>query len=204
MRNKRPVPNIKPNIAVVVDGETETWYLQMLKKHEKERLRVNIRPEIPQKKKLSEQFEQVLSLANNHQWVFWVVDLDTLVAENKLAELKQRQAQIDKRHPNVTLVINHPCLEFWFFLHFEFRQPMLARCDEAGDLLRKHLQNYEKTRTFYVKEDQDIYQRLRPHLPAALVNARKQESLGLELSNPSQKGFSDLGKFFEFIKILSD
>lgn len=43
----------KKAYAIVVDGETEVWYFQMLKRNETS-LQVNIEPQIPIKKKLEE------------------------------------------------------------------------------------------------------------------------------------------------------
>lgn len=48
----------RPTFAVVVEGETEFWYLQMLKRNENN-IRVNIEPKIPQKKSLKQQHELV-------------------------------------------------------------------------------------------------------------------------------------------------
>ena len=42
---------VKPTFAVVVDGDTEVWYLQMLKRNEKQ-LRIEIEPKLPQRKVL--------------------------------------------------------------------------------------------------------------------------------------------------------
>lgn len=66
----------------MVDGETEIWYLQMLKRNERN-LRVTIKPEIPQKKKLEDQYKLVCDLANSeYECVFWIVDLDTVIKED--------------------------------------------------------------------------------------------------------------------------
>lgn len=50
MRNRRKIiRRIQPALAIVVDGDTEVWYLQMLKRNERD-IRISIRPEIPNKK----------------------------------------------------------------------------------------------------------------------------------------------------------
>lgn len=61
-RSRKKKIRAVPTFAFVVDGETEVWYLQMLKRNERE-LRLNIKPEIPGKKSLKEQFELVMDLA---------------------------------------------------------------------------------------------------------------------------------------------
>ncbi|MBK6611319.1 MAG: hypothetical protein IPN25_04050 [Sphingobacteriales bacterium] len=60
-KTNRNVPKTIPAFAVVVDGETEVWYLQMLKRNERD-IRVSIKPEIPNKKSVKEQYDLVCDL----------------------------------------------------------------------------------------------------------------------------------------------
>src|SRR5690554_8053080 len=60
-RTQKKERNSTPAFAVVVDGNTEAWYLQMLKRNERD-LRVSIKPEIPTKKSVKEQFDLVCEL----------------------------------------------------------------------------------------------------------------------------------------------
>ena len=57
------MPKTNPVFAVVVDGETEAWYLQMLKRNERH-IRVSIKPEIPAKKSLEDQYKLVCELSD--------------------------------------------------------------------------------------------------------------------------------------------
>ena len=61
----------KDTYALVVDGQTEAWYFQMMKRNEP-LLQVNIEPKIPQKKKLSDQYNKVCELAEDYTKVFWI------------------------------------------------------------------------------------------------------------------------------------
>lgn len=64
MRNPKQIAHkINPAFAIVVDGETEVWYLQMLKRNERN-IRVSIKPEIPNKKSMEEQYDLVCGLSN--------------------------------------------------------------------------------------------------------------------------------------------
>ena len=75
-----------PAFAFVVDGHTEIWYLQMFKRNEEKfnNLRINIKPEIPQKKKLEDQVELLLEQAKSeYDKVFWIVDLDVVLKETR-------------------------------------------------------------------------------------------------------------------------
>lgn len=82
MREPRKIRLHIPTFAFVVEGETEVWYLQMVKQHEQHdrNLRINIKPEIPQKKKIKDQFKLVKELARSeYDRVFWIVDLDVII-----------------------------------------------------------------------------------------------------------------------------
>jgi RloB-like protein len=180
MRKFRNIPIRNPSFAMVVDGETEVWYLQMLKRNERQ-LRVNIKPEIPHKKSLHEQFDLVSDLANKEfSKVFWIVDLDSLIKEEneatkgKISSMKcfeNYREKLIKSHQNVSIIVNNPCLEFWFLLHFEPTAKYFDTCAGAEFQLKKHLKNYEKTQRFFTKHNDDIYLKLKPFLPKAIANA---------------------------------
>jgi hypothetical protein len=54
MRQLRQIRNqIVQTYSFVVDGETEIWYLQMLKRNERQ-LKLNIEPKLPQRKSIDE------------------------------------------------------------------------------------------------------------------------------------------------------
>lgn len=50
--NKNMPGKSRQRFAIVVDGECEFWYIQMLKRNERS-INVNLEPKIPQKKKRS-------------------------------------------------------------------------------------------------------------------------------------------------------
>jgi len=82
MRRGRNIPT-KQSFAVVVDGETEKWYLEMLKQNEPDVL-FNITPKILQKKNINQQYKLVTDLSEEeYDKVFWIVDLDVLLKEER-------------------------------------------------------------------------------------------------------------------------
>ena len=82
MRKGRNIPT-KQSFAVVVDGETEYWYLQMLK-HNEPNILFSITPKILQKKNIDQQYELVTELSEEeYDKVFWIVDLDVLLKEER-------------------------------------------------------------------------------------------------------------------------
>ena len=177
---KKIAHKINPSFAVVVDGETEVWYLQMLKRNERE-IRVSIKPEIPNKKSVEEQYNLVCELSNKEfTKVFWVIDLDTVIKEENeapkgkkspLKSFEEYRTDLITNYPNVIVIVNNPCLEFWFLLHFEKTSKYFNTCSSAEAELKKHLKNYEKTQKFFTKQNDDIYLKLKPNLKTALDNS---------------------------------
>ncbi|MFN8357619.1 MAG: RloB family protein [Spirosomataceae bacterium] len=203
MRTKRQIPfKGKPRFAIVIDGETEFWYLQMIKRNERQ-IKVDIKPEIPQKKKLSDQYSKVLELSKSYDKVYWIIDLDVILSESLLVKkgnikaidaLNQYKAVIENKHKNVIVVINQPCLEFWFLIHFELTAQQFSNCEEAGKKLKKHLTDYTKTEKYFTKQDNDIYLKLKPFLKTAIANSKTLSAFDNE--NLS-KGVSEMFKLFE-------
>lgn len=166
----------KQAFAVVVDGETEYWYLQMLKQNEPDIL-FNIAPKILQKKNIDHQYKLVTTLSEEeYDKVFWIVDLDVLLKEerekrNSTSSLQQflNYYKSLSKQQKIVVIVNNPCLEYWFLLHYE-KGKVFTACASAEREVRKHLKGYEKTEKFF-KKDNDIYKQLKPYLQTAKKNA---------------------------------
>ena len=208
MRRIRPIPfKSKPKFAFVVDGECESWYIQMLKRNERS-LNVHLKPEIPQKKKLFDQFEKVINLANDYDKVFWIIDLDVITSETRLAnkgtktalqEFKEYYNEINEKYKGIIIIIiNNPCLEYWILLHFETTSKYFDTCEGVTRQLKRYLADYEKTRSFYTKQDNDIYLKLKPNLKSALYNARLLKEFDF---NNHHTGMTQMQLFFEVDQI---
>lgn len=202
MREIKSIPKKgNPKFAFVVDGQCEYWYIQMLKRNERS-ISVDLKPEIPQKKKLIDQFKKVIELSNDYDKVFWIIDFDVINSETRLAkkgtkkaiqEFKEYCDEINKSYENITVIINNPCLEYWILLHFEATSRFYETCDEVSKQLKKHLPEYNKSQSYYTKQDNDIYLRLKPFLSKAISNA---ERLGkFDFHNPDS-GMSEMQLFF--------
>lgn len=201
-RRKRNV-KIRPTIGIVVDGDTEKWYFEMLKRNER-RLQVAIKPELPKRNTLREQYDKVIELQGiGYDKVYWIVDMDNILKEteeslpghsNPLNKFNTYQDKLLKKYNNITIVVNNPCLEFWFLLHYKRTGKIFRNCNSATGELKKHLTDYEKTRRYFTKQDNDIYLKLRPHLQQAIVNAK---SLGHFDSVNPKKAMCEMGCLFE-------
>ncbi|HEX2956542.1 MAG TPA: RloB family protein [Chitinispirillaceae bacterium] len=198
MRNKRTVSS-RPSFAVVVDGECEVWYLQMIKRHERS-ININIEPKLPQKKSLQDQYDIVCKIAEDYSKVFWIVDFDVILKETRVSKkgrttpLQNFSGYCKNKKENIIIIVNNPCLEFWFLLHFEFTSKYFNSYEEIERYIkRKYLPDYSKNQEYYTKQDRDIYLRLKPYLGAAIRNAEK-----LEKFDPSEphRGLSEMHLFF--------
>ena len=176
MRREKKIQT-KQAFAVVVDGETEYWYLQMLK-HNEPNIPFNIKPQILQKKNIKQQYELVTDLSEEeYDKVFWIVDLDVLLKEER--EKKSNPSSLQKflsywqqlsKQNKVVVIVNNPCLEYWFLLHFQMTNKVFTSCADAEKQVSQHLKGYEKTEKFF-KKDNDIYKQLKPYLQTAKENA---------------------------------
>ena len=188
--------------AIVVDGKTEVWYFQMLQRNES-KLQVNIEPKIPQKKKLNEQYEKVLELAEDFTKVFWIIDLDVVIKESKdakkgditqIQKLKQYIKTLEVNYKNVITILNNPCLEFWFVLHFVKTTRYYSKCQKAEKQLKNHLADYEKTQKYFTKQNNDIYLKLKSKLETAITNAQKTNRGNF---NEIECGICEMNLFYE-------
>ena len=135
--------------AIVVDGQTEVWYFQLLKKHEK-LANIDLKPALPKKKKLEEQYETMLdNIELGYDKVFWLLDFDTILKEeretgkgqpSKLIQVKEWKTTLEKQE-NVHVLINMPCLEYWYLLHFLDTSKSFEQCDNVIQELSKHLED---------------------------------------------------------------
>ncbi|MBN1968204.1 MAG: RloB domain-containing protein [Candidatus Delongbacteria bacterium] len=201
-KSRKIISQITPTFAFVVDGETEIWYLQMLKRNERQ-LRLNIKPEIPNKKSIEEQFKLVIDLSRReYTKVFWLIDLDTIIKESRetpkskktpLLGFIELRDKIKREYKNVTIIVNNPCLEFWFIQHFERTSQFFDTCAKAETELKKHLKGYEKTQKYFTKQDSDIYIKLLPFLKTAISNS---ESLGQFDINEQTKPICEMHLLF--------
>jgi hypothetical protein len=145
-RRRKKSIKARKTFAFVVDGETEVWYLQMLKRNEK-KLTIDIEPKLPSKKSLPEQYNMVEDLARDYTKVFWLVDYDVIRKETRDAKpgietSEQQFIRLRKKAQalgNVIVIVNDPCLEFWFLLHFIETARFYSQCGPVERDLAKRM-----------------------------------------------------------------
>ena len=193
-------------ISFVVDGKCELWYLQLLKQHEKLNAKnINLEPKLPEKKKLSDLFDLAKKLAEDSEKVFLIIDLDTILKETrerkkgekaKLQEFRDLCNDVDSS--KIIIVVNNPCLEYWFLLHFEQTSKPFSTYKQLEKSLKNHLPHYEKKETYYKNRRENIYQKLRPKLEHAILNSKKSGEFDFENTT---KGIAEMHKIFNELNI---
>lgn len=199
-RRRKKNIKAKKTYAFVVDGETEFWYLQMLKRNERN-LAISIEPQLLSKKTLADQYEMVQALAKDYTKVFWIVDYDVIRKETQEAkpgtETKEQQfirlRNNAQELSNVVIIVNDPCLDFWLLLHFVTTTRFFGNCNPAERELGRHMDDYEKTKKYYTKNDQDIYLKLKDKLAEAVERAK---GLGLYDEYDTARAVCEMDQFF--------
>ncbi|GHU83701.1 hypothetical protein FACS189415_6540 [Bacteroidia bacterium] len=193
-------------ISFVVDGKCERWYIELLQ--QQENLRSNFKPKLPQKKKLKDQSDLVIELSKESEKVFWIIDFDTILEETRKAKkgakapLREFQELYNqyKNQENIIIIVNNPCLEYWYLLHFEHTSKYFATYERLEKPLKKYLPDYEKSEKYYKNPRLNIYKRLKNNLPEAIVNAQK---LGeFDFGEIQTAGIAEMHKIFEELNIV--
>lgn len=204
--NKRPSRKTKPQYAVLVDGETEKWYLDLMKQEEKITA-ISIEPKLPSKKSLADLVATVEDyFKKGYDQVVWIVDLDTLQKEDRetpkgetsvLEKFKQHKAKLERDFGDkLHVLVNSPCLEFWLLLHFKNTSKFFDKCEDAETELKKQLEDYEKTEKYYKKANSNLYKKLKDKQLTAKSNASKLGSYDPEEPDKAK------AEFFRIFDIL--
>lgn len=194
-----------PAFAIVADGETEIWYLQMMKQNERQ-VRLTIKPELPKKKRIEDQCELICKLAQGeYDKVFWIVDLDQITKEQREAtggkkdpmrtfiECREKVLHGKKYAKRVRVIVNNPCLEFWFLLHYTHTDKSFGGYEELAKALKKHMKDYNKSEGYFKQKNNDIYLKLKPRLKKAMEHSDRLGSF--EPKDPS-RAVSEMPQFF--------
>ena len=198
---------LRNSFACVVDGETEIWYLNMLKRNEPSMKSISIRPELPQKKTLEEQFKQVQTLAESYTAVFWIIDTDTIIKnERSFAGDRNKSPRVVLKKcvsalpDNAIFIANTPCFEFWVLLHVLKTSKYYETGADVIEQLHKFdlLKDYSKTRKYFTQEGNDIYKRLKPYLEEAIANSKTTGEFDYE---NLEKGFCSMHKLFSGLEL---
>ena len=132
--NPRPSHNA---VALIVDGKDEKWYIDKVKDHYPcEALKtIKVKPELPVRKKVQELFDFAKTkLSEGYTSVVLIFDMDEPLKDDKefskFKELYAKYIAIKNKvltgrqktkyawMNNLLLIVNNPCLEYWYLLHY--------------------------------------------------------------------------------------
>jgi len=168
----------KKKAAIFVDGECEFWYFQMMKRNENA-ISLDLLPKLPRKKKLNDLYKEVKNAANDYDLVIWIVDLDKIIEEERSKKKEGNNPKVEflkyykdlGRLKNVKVIVSNPCFEYWLLLHYEYTAKPFKDCNEANQLLKKYLTDYDKSEKYFVKND--LYKKIKSNQQTAVKNAKK-------------------------------
>ena len=203
-RSERPKKKLNPIHLIVVDGETEKWYFDLYR--EKESVKnIKLAPDLYKKIPLRQQYEKIRANSSDYESIIWIIDLDVILKESKeckkgetkrIDELRKYMNEF-KKDDKIHILVNTPCLEFWYLLHLRhtnrFYPDYDTLCKEFKNTI---LDDYEKTEKYYKQTPNDIYTKLEPLMNKALCNANK---LGCFNIYDPEKGIAEIHKVFDII-----
>lgn len=193
----------RKEIALIADGKTEQWYLAQMRKEEN--IPITIQPELPTKRTLKEELQKVYQcLEKGYDHVFWIIDLDVVnhsqKEDNNWHFLANSIEEINSSDiTKVTIVLNNPCLEFWYILHYKSTSRSYQTFTQLKADLNKYLPNYDKSEKYYV----NLYKHLRDRLPQAVQHAKQLPSPQRPYNKESFKvALCDMYKIVEYLHII--
>ncbi len=199
---------LKDALVVIVDGETEKWYVEDIKKHTSNRSmkEMSIKPDIPQYKSVEKLFDYAKEKTEKgYNEVVLILDADTILSstdeckkfkvyfENYRAVRGGKQRRRYVWMSKLRLIVNNPCLEFWYLLHFCDTQKFYANYKDIEVDLQKHLKGYDKSRQYY----KDIFFKLNGE--EGLAEARKH-ARPFDIEEALSKGTSEMNKLFDLFE----
>lgn len=197
-------------IAVIADGQTEKWYLERVKIHYPcDALKnTKIEPQLPQKKQITELFCMAKTkIEEGYPKVILLVDFDEVLSNaEEYREFRNLYQEYSKDNHdnwmnNLLLIVNNPCLEYWYLLHFKKTGKFYNNYNEMEEELHKYLPNYSKSRKYYCGMP-DIYTRLGDN--DGLTNARNNATSinPFDIKTCKEKGISEMSILFDYFDSL--
>ena len=187
-RHNRKLQEPKYNsYAILGEGDTERYYVKVLR----ERLGRNCKirliyiPELTTNLSLKEQYKRLTELLSEGEYdkIFWILDADRYIHDKKLVDLIEFIIKAEKK--NIVVIVNNPCIEFWFLLHYQLTTRFERNCENILSLLQK------KYLPEYRKGNEKGLLKLYEYLSDAIVHAKHGFTGYTEAENFNQ-GFSTM------------
>ncbi|MFA7671630.1 MAG: RloB family protein, partial [Sphaerochaetaceae bacterium] len=134
---------LKKAIAVIGEGYTERDYFNYIRVTRQ--FKFSFKPELCKPSNYKEIFNKAKQLKQeDYDLIFCVLDIDTIIRENHLADFAKRCKQLGSK--NIIPIASNPCIEFWFLLHFQKHTSFkfYEDCNQLMEQLQKYIPNYNK------------------------------------------------------------
>lgn len=157
-------------IYIIGEGITEKYYFQHLKKNKA--YSCKIRPRFFSKNtSIFYMQKQIKALLEAGVRVICVFDADVSERNEKEKERIRHFLQKYKNNQDVIVCDSMPSIEFWFLIHFQFRNKYFPHNKAIQRELRKYLKDYKKTEK-YLKQEKWVKELISKQ-KNALENAKK-------------------------------
>ena len=99
---------------------------------------------------------------------------------------------------SLVIIVNTPCLEFWYLLHFSKTHKFFPDFSAMEATLRKQpgLEEYDKSEDYY-KKSPNIYDRLGGEEG---IRMARNNAMPFSLAETKSTGISEMNKFFEIFE----
>lgn len=196
--------------AFIVDGKTEEWYIELMMTYH----HLNFSKKIElHRSSIKEQFELIEHyIKQGYKHIFWIIDFDDILKRNQeskkknsvLQEFMQYYSRAKKLMNKLTVIVNNPCFEYWFYIHenpsttkyfasYDELLPELRRFNVDANLFA----HYSKNKKCYTEND-GIYERLLPYLKK--IDFHKLKSF--DFDSCQNEGVSEMYKLFDDLNII--
>jgi hypothetical protein len=139
---------LRPNVALVGDGQTERIYFADVRDTDRPP-NLTIFPDYPRRiGNYKGVIDRAIQLTGDYSRVYALIDMDKIIRENQLAVYREDKATAEVN--GVIILENNPCFEIWFLLHFVHTGKLFSNCEQVSGELRKQdrIPNYDKTEKF--------------------------------------------------------
>ncbi len=149
-RNQK-IKDTYPGIHIVGEGITEQYYFTHIKHIYN--YRCIVKPRFFEQTCISDIQKCTIKLLKEDADVICVFDADVssrnLKENNALALFKQKYGN----NKHVIICDSLPSIEFWFLLHYKETNRYFLNSDAVAKILKKHLKDYCKNKTYLEKEN---------------------------------------------------
>ncbi len=128
---------------------------------------------------------------NDFTYIVWIADWDHIKDTGQTKIFEDIRKRLN-RHPNVLILINNPCFEFWLLLHFQQTSRPYNTCNEVIRDLKKYIPGYDKNANFL----SGLFQP-EGELASKFTNAIENEKSLHQ--NEYKSSYSEMFKLFELI-----